>query len=108
MLNQQAPGRVAGVHVIESAVPREEREVTVIGRLRRVRHGGVIDVDLARDVWEYRVAEGLTQRDLAAKVSVHPSTICMAEQARSISVRFRAKMRKFLDEAKKEAHHGNL
>jgi hypothetical protein len=69
----------------------------------KVRGGGVIDPGLARELFEYRVDNGLNQRQLSELSGIYQATICEAEQAKCLSLRARLKLRRFLDEQKLKA-----
>lgn len=75
----------------------------VVGRLRRFFRGGVIDEDLAQEIFLYRANRGVTQQELAQQAGTHSATIWHAEHARPLSMKVRAKLRRFFDQVKRQA-----
>ena len=57
---------------------------------------GVIDPQLASDLYQYRLARGLSQRELALQLNTHQATVSQAERKHALSVRTRAKFLRFL------------
>ncbi len=77
--------------------------LTIGGRLKakgpdhlvRTRQG-IMDTRLGRQLFQYRLDHGLSQKELAAKIGTHQATVSVAERSRGVSVRIYAQLCAFL------------